>query len=170
MRLPALITLLVALVAALAAGCGGGSADDDSDGTAPISSRQVLREFREAGLPRLEIAPVPDPSWEQLGLGLDVSPATQQRYGTFAIYVVDPGDEEAVASLLADKDTAEPIQPDADGIHWDYDEPAKSYVAQKRYGENVVLAWWNERQQKGIDAAWVRLDELLSEIAASQSR
>lgn len=160
MRLPALITLLVAL----AAGCGGGSEDEEG---APIASRQVIREFREAGMPRLEIAPVPDPAWDQLGFGLDAPPATQQRYGTFAIYVVDPGDDEALASLLADKDTAEPIQPDPDGIYWDYDELAKSYVAQKRYGENVVLAWWNERREKGIDAAWVRLDRLLQEIAAS---
>ncbi len=164
------MTLLAVLVAALAAGCGGGSDDDDNDGPAPIASREVIREFREAGMPRLQIAPVPDPSWDQLGFGLDAPPATQERYGTFAIYVVDPGDDEAVASLLADKDTAQPIQPDADGIYWDYDELAKSYVAQKRYGENVVLAWWNERREKGVDVAWVRLDELLTEIASQQSR
>jgi hypothetical protein len=167
MRSPALITLLAALAAALAAGCGGSG---DDGGSAPIASREVIREFREAGMPRLEIAPVPDPSWDQLGFGLDVAPATQKRYGTFAIYVVDPGDDEAVASLLADKDTAKPIEPDADGIYWDYDELAKSYVAQKRYGENVVLAWWNEKREKGVDVAWARLDKLLGEIAASQSR
>ena len=64
-------------------------------------------------------------------------------------------------SLLADKDTAEPLQPDADGIYWDYDELAKSYVAQKRYGSNVVLAWWNERREQAADKRWDRLDAVL---------
>ena len=64
-------------------------------------------------------------------------------------------------SLLADKDTAKPLQADADGIYWDFDELAGSYVAQKRYGSNVVLAWWNESAEKGTDARWERLDELM---------
>ena len=61
-------------------------------------------------------------------------------------------------SLLADKDTAEPLERGADGIYWDYDELAKSYVAQKRYGANVVLAWWNEHREQGTDERWERLD------------
>jgi hypothetical protein len=167
MRRQALVALLAALLAGTAVGCGGAR---DDDGPPAIASREVIREFHEAGLPRLEVAPVPDPSWDQLSFGLDISEATQRRYGTFAIYVVDPGDEEAVASLLADKDTAEPIRPDANGIYWDYDELAKSYVAEKRYGENVVLAWWNEKRHKGVDVAWVRLDKLLEQMVASESR
>ena len=90
-------------------------------------------------------------------------PKTQERYGTFTIYVVDPEDLEAVGSLLADKDTAEPLEPDADGIYWDYDELAKSYVAQKRYGPNVVLAWWNEKRKQGTDERWEQLDQLMQQ-------
>ena len=69
-------------------------------------------------------------------------------------------------SLLADKDTAKPLQADADGIYWDYDELAKSYVAQKRYGANVVLAWWNESRKQGTDERWERLDGILQGLAS----
>ena len=164
MRRPALIFLL----AVLAAGGCGSSADDDGDDQegAPIAAQSVVQEFDEApGMPDLETA-VPDPSWEQLGPGLDMPAADQKKYGTFTIYVVDPEDPEAVKSLLADKDTAKPLQADADGIYWDFDDLAKSYVAQKRYGPNVVLAWWNEKTTKGTDARWRRLDRLLQDIAS----
>jgi hypothetical protein len=167
MRRPALISLLAALVVALAAtGCGSsGDGDDDDQQAAPIAAQQVVRQFRTVeGMPALRTAAAPDPSWEQLSMGLDVSPAVQKKYGTFTIYVVDPEDREAVASLLADKDTAKPLEQGADGIYWDYDDLAKSYVAQKRYGPNVVLAWWNEKRQEGTDARWERLDALLQDL------
>lgn len=164
MRRPALIFLLVALLA----GCGSaGDGDDEDQQAAPIGSQEVIQQFEETpGLPPLERAAGSDPSWEQLGPGLDVPPATQKEYGTFTIYVVDPEDPEAVRSLLADKDTAKPLQADANGIYWDYDELAKSYVAQKRYGPNVVLAWWNESRQQGTDERWQRLDAVMQDIAS----
>jgi hypothetical protein len=159
MRRPALILLLAVLAAA---GCGSsGDGDDGEQEAAPIAAQAVVQEFEEVpGMPPLQSS-APDPSWEQLGLGLDLTAADQKRYGTFTIYVVDPEDPEAVRSLLADKDTAEPLQADANGIYWDFDELAKSYVAQKRYGSNVVLAWWNEKDSKGTDARWQRLDRVL---------
>src|SRR5512134_1778387 len=159
MRRPALILLLAVIAAA---GCGSsGDGDDGEQEAAPIAAQAVVQEFEEVpGMPPLQSS-APDPSWEQLGLGLDLSAADQKRYGTFTIYVVDPEDPEAVRSLLADKDTAEPLQPDADGIYWDFDELAKSYVAQKRYGSNVVFAWWNEKREQGTDARWQRLDRIL---------
>jgi hypothetical protein len=165
MRRPAL-ALLVALAAALAAaGCGSNGEDQDQDG-APIGAQAVIQRFDEVpGMPALESAP-PDPSWEQLSLGLDLPAADQEKYGTFTIYVVDAEDPEAVRSLLADKDTAKPLTADADGIYWDYDQLAHSYVAQKRYGPNVVLAWWNEQRDKGTDERWDRLDALLQDVAS----
>jgi hypothetical protein len=162
MRRPALILLLAVLAAA---GCGSsGDGDDGEQEAAPVAAQAVVQEFEEVpGMPPLQSS-APDPSWEQLGLGLDLPAADQKRYGTFTIYVVDPEDHEAVKSLLADKDTAKPLQPDATGIYWDYDELAKSYVAQKRYGANVVLAWWNEKREQGTDARWQRLDRILQGI------
>ena len=163
MRRPALLFLLAALLA----GCGSsGNADDEEQETAPIAAQAVVQQFREVpGMPPLRSAAGADPSWEQLGLGLDISPAAQERFGTFTIYVVDPEDSEAVSSLLADKDTGQPLDPDADGIYWDYDELARSYVAQKRYGENVVLAWWNQSREKGTDERWKQLDSILQGLA-----
>ena len=168
MRRPALVLLLLAVLA-LAAGCGSsGDGDDQDDQAAPVAAQQVVQEFEETpGLPELEPAAGSDPAWDQLGPGLDLPAADQKRYGTFTIYVVDPEDPEAVTSLLADKDTAEPIEADANGIYWDFDELAKSWVAQKRYGSNVVLAWWNEKQQRGADQRWRRLDRALTEITSS---
>jgi hypothetical protein len=163
MRRPALILLLVALLA----GCGSsGGGDDEDQQAAPIGSQEVIQQFEQApGMPPLEAAAGSDPSWEQLGPSLDVPPAAQRKYGTFTIYVVDPEDPEAVRSLLADKDTAKPLQADANGIYWDYDELARSYVAQKRYGPNVVLAWWNESREQGTDERWERLDAVMQDVA-----
>jgi hypothetical protein len=163
MRRPALVLPLAAVAAALAAGCGS-SADgkDEEQEASPIAAAAVIQQFDQVeGLPELQTAAATDPSWEQLGLGLDISPAAQRKYGTFTIYVVDPEDDEAVDSLLADKDTAKPLEQGADGIYWDFDELADSYVAQKQYGPNVVLAWWNEKPQPGTDARWQRLDRIL---------
>ena len=166
MRRPVLVFLLAS--AFLAAGCGSsGSGEDEDEQAAPIGSQEVIQQFEEVpGMPPLETAAGSDPSWEQLSLGLDLSPAAQERFGTFTIYVVDPEDPEAVRSLLADKDTAKPLERGADGIYWDFDELAKSYVAQKRYGANVVLAWWNEKRQPGTDERWERLDEQLQQLAS----
>jgi hypothetical protein len=163
MRRVALILLLVAFVAA----CGeSGNEDGENQEAAPVAAQAFAQRFDEAsGMPPLETAGS-DPSWEQLGLGLDLSPAEQKRYGTFTIYVVDPGNLEAVSSLLADKDTGKPLEPDADGIYWDYDELAKSQVAQKRYGPNVVLAWWNEKRKPGTDERWEQLDQLVQQAVA----
>ena len=156
---------LILLLAVVLAGCGSsGNGDDEDQEAAPIAAQTLAQRFdQESGMPPLETAAGSDPSWEQLSLGLDVSPAEQERYGTFTIYVVDPEDLEAVGSLLADKDTAEQLEPDADGIYWDYDELAKSYVAQKRYGPNVVLAWWNEKRKQGTDERWEQLDQLMQQ-------
>ena len=158
--------VLILLLAAFLAGCGeSGGGDDEDREAAPIAAQTLVQRFDDVSkMPPLETAAGSNSSWKQLGLGLDLSPAEQERFGTFTIYVVDPGNLEAVSSLLADKDTGEPLEQSADGIYWDYDELAKSYVAQKRYGPNVVLAWWNEQREQGTDERWDRLDELLQDI------
>ncbi|MGH3024046.1 MAG: hypothetical protein ACRDNI_10350 [Gaiellaceae bacterium] len=170
---PTRIALLVALLAALvAAGCGS-SAEGVEETTstereaAPIGAEQLVAQFRQAsGGTQLRGAPIPDTAWEQLGLGQNPTPRQQRQYGTFTVYVVEASNDEAVTSLLSDKDTAKPLTQDADGIYWDFDELADSYVAHKRYGQNVVLAWWNEKPEPGTDARFERLDALMEEATS----
>jgi hypothetical protein len=171
MRRIALIPLL--LLALAAAGCGANAENDDAVETdttqqeaAPIGAQQVVEQFLEAEGAQLEETAMQDVAWDQLGLGLNPTPAEQRQYGIFTIYVVDPERTEAVESLLSDKDTAQPLEESADGIHWDFDEAAKSYVANKQYGPNVVLAWWNEKPEPGTDPRWDRLDALMQKVTA----
>jgi hypothetical protein len=176
------LLLVLAALALLAAGCGSSTNGDqdavetdpaptteDTDTNeeteveaAPVAASQIVQQFRASGQgAQLQEAAGQDPSWEQLGLGLDASAKELRTFGTFTIYVVDPENEEAVTSLLSDKDTAQPLAQSADGIYWDFDELAGSQVAYKRYGSNVVLAWWNERRRPSTDERWERLDALL---------
>jgi hypothetical protein len=169
---PTRIVLLLALGAALvAAGCGSSAEGVDETTTneqeaAPIGASQLVAQFKRAsGGTQLRGTATPDVAWEQLGLGLNATPAQQRQYGTFSIYVVEPDRDEAVTSLLSDKDTAEPLERGDNGIYWDFDELAGSYVAYKRYGPNVVLAWWNEQPEPVTDERFERLDALMQEFA-----
>jgi len=160
--------LAVALLAlALGAGCGASEGapepDPEPEGRV-LSSAQVSDEFEdEAGRPLQET--VPDPSWEQLGFGLNAPPAVIARFGTFSIYVVDQEDPEALSSLLRDKATGEPLEMDADGIYWERDSLSDTWIAHSRYGDNVVLAWFSERRRPETDERWELLDEILSGLA-----
>ena len=174
MRRIALIPLL--LLALAVGGCGADAESDDGVDTdaqtteqeaAPIGAEQVVQQFLESDEgAQLEEAAGQDAAWEQLGLGLNPTPEQQRQYGIFTIYVVKPERTEAVDSLLSDKDTAQPLEESADGIHWDFDEAAQSYVANKQYGPNVVLVWWNEKPEPGTDPRWDRLDALMQKLTA----
>ncbi|MGH3006856.1 MAG: hypothetical protein ACRDOS_13360 [Gaiellaceae bacterium] len=162
------IALLLALTTTipLAAACGAAESTDDDQvtpGPPSFTAQQVIREFRQTpGQPRLLRATGADVAWEQLSFGLDVRPRLQRRYGTFNVYVVEPGNEEAVGSLLTNKETKKPLERDANGIYWELDTLARSYVAYKRYGANVVVAWWSETREPVADGRFARLDGLLT--------
>jgi hypothetical protein len=157
--------LAVALLAvALGGGCGAAESSPEPDPVPEgpvLSSQQVSDEFEdEAGRPLEET--IPDPSWEQLGFGLNAPPAVIERFGTFSIYVVDEEDPEALTSLLRDKATGEPLEMDAEGIYWELDSLSNTWIAHSRYGENVVLAWFSEQTEPETDERWQRLDDILS--------
>jgi hypothetical protein len=165
------IALLLALTAAalLGAGCGAAESQDENQTPGPPSftAQQVIREFEQApGQPRLRAAGGTSAAWEQLGFGLDPPPRLQNRYGTFSVYVVEPGNDEALGSLLSNKETKEPLEADADGVYWELDTLAGSYVGYKRYGTNVVVAWWSETKEPVADARFERLDGLMSGLEA----
>ena len=156
------LTLALA-VAAFGAACGSTEVErDDAQG---VTAAQVIREFPTVAGRQLQRAATPDEAWEQLSYGLDPSPEVLRRYGVFSVYVVEAGNDEAVASLLRDKATGEPLAADANGIYWERDSLSGTWIAHARYGENVVLAWFSERRTRSTDARWDRLDATLNTLA-----
>jgi hypothetical protein len=156
----ALLSLVVAATAAIA-GCGT-SQSDVVNPPQLISAGQVMQKFKQApGQPKLRQAP-PDDAWEQLSLGLDVPDELRARYGVFNVYVVKASRPNAVSSLLRDKATRKALKADDFGVYWEYDDLSSSYVAYKRYGANVVLAWWSEKKTPSTDERFDRLDSILS--------
>jgi len=161
----ALSLLLVATAVALAPACGSGGSEPAPDRNL-LSAGQVTSEFSEETGDELRSAAGTDPSWEQFNFGLNPPPALVKEYGIFSIYVVDPGDLAAVDSLLADKTTGEPLPEDADGILWEKDELSGTWIAYRRYADNVVLTWFSESTTKTVDERFERLDAVLSSLAA----
>jgi hypothetical protein len=164
------LMLAFTIAVALAAGCGAVESDDDQERVQPPSftAQQVIREFRQGpGQPRLRRAAGTDAAWEQLSFGLNAPARLQSRYGTFSVYVVEPGNENAVDSLLRNKETKKPLERNSSGIYWELDTLASSFVAYKRYGANVVVAWWSEGKKAVADERFARLDALMSELETS---
>jgi len=157
------LLLLVAAVV-LAPGCGAGDSEPAPDRNL-LSAGQVTSEFSEETGDELRPAAGTDPSWEQFNFGLDPPPALVEEYGIFSIYVVEPGNLEAVDSLLADKTTGDPLPEDADGIRWEKDELSGTWIAYRRYADNVVLTWFSESPTKTVDERFERLDAVLSALA-----
>jgi hypothetical protein len=159
---------LVAVAALVAlAGLGAcGSSDTTEDASPSISGAQVTREFRTETGKRLREAAGTDTAWEQLSFGLNPSPELVRQYGIFSVYVVEPGNEQAVESLLSDKATGKPLQADEQGVRWERDSLSGTWIAYKLYGGNVVLAWFSERKDPVTDDRWSRLDRILSGLEA----
>ena len=160
------IALLLALTTTIpvAAACGAAESTDDGQPRPPsFTAQQVIREFKQApGQPRLRVSGGTGAAWEQLGFGLNPPARLQKSYGTFNVYVVEPGNDEALSSLLSNKETKEPLEVDSSGVYWELDTLAGSYVGYKRYGANVVVAWWSETKEPVADARFTRLDGLMS--------
>ena len=150
------------LLALAAAGCGGGN---EQERTSSFTAGQVREEFREhTGERILREAAGEDPAWEQLSIGLDPPEELVREYGIFSIYVVKPGHGQAVRSLLRDKVTGKPLERDVRGIYWEYDRSSRTWIANTRYGSNVVLVWFSGRKERRTDARWERLDAILTAL------
>ena len=153
------IALTLCLFAVLAAGCGAGDSDSEE---ALLNVGQLVQRFQEEpGSPLLREAGG-DPAFRQLGFGLNPSQRLLERYGVFSIYVVDSDRPQALTSLLTDKGTGRPLEADPSGVYWERDTQSRSWIAYKRYGENVVLVWWAESAGRSADGRWRRLDRVLT--------
>lgn len=151
----------LALLALGLAGCGSG---EEASGEAVLTAGQLVQRFQEEpGNPLLRGAGG-DPAFRQLGFGLNPSQRLLERYGVFSIYVVDADRPQALTSLLRDKATGRPLEPDPSGVYWERDTQSRSWIAYKRYGTNVVLVWWAESAERSADARWRRLDRVLTGV------
>jgi hypothetical protein len=121
-----------------------------------------MRAFEAEAGRHLRGTTVADPAWEQLSFGLDPPPEIRRQYGVFSIYVVEPGKEDAVDSLLRDKATGKPLARDERGIYWERDSLSKTWIAHTLYGSNVVLVWFSESRTRRTDRRWERLHAILS--------
>ena len=150
--------LVVLAVALVGAGCG-------ESGDPAITSQQVIAEFEAGGAPLVRKSGPGDTAWDQLGLAEDAPQRLIDRYGIFSIYVVDPGRNEALDSLLRDKATGKPL-PHRRGIYWELDTHSNTWTAHTRY-QNLVLVWFTESEQPAVDQRWQRLHKVVRELAAS---
>jgi hypothetical protein len=155
----ALAVLVFAFLVVLA-GCG--EAEEES-----FTSEQVTAQFQEEAGAQLfrKQGPGDDPAWDQLGLAEDAPPSLIERYGIFSIYVVEPGEKEAMGSLFRDKATGKPL-PHRRGIFWELDTHSNTWAAYTRY-QNLVLVWFTESEQPAVDARWQRLHRILRDLTVA---
>jgi hypothetical protein len=145
----------------LGAGCGESATEPQAQ---LVPASRVITQFeRETGRP-LQRAPQADEAWEQLSYGLNPSPELLDRYGIFTVYVAKEGHLEALDSLLKDKATKKELERDTQGIYWELDSNSRTWVAYKRYAENVVLVWFSGSTERAVDARWDRLDGVLADL------
>lgn len=156
---PRLFVLLL-LVSALAAGCGSSAPEPESE----LTTDDIMLHFAgRTGTPLIVTSAYQDPSWDILGFPENVSPRLQRRYGTFSVYVVKGGQRDALASLLTDKATGEPLR-QRRGIYWELDTLSGTWVAHTRYAGNVVLVWFSEKKEAAVDPRWQRLHRVFAEL------
>ena len=155
----AVFVLVVALLAAAVA-CGATT-------EASYTTEDVIARFDEQAGAQLfrKQGPGGDPAWEQLGLAENAPPALIERFGIFSIYVVKPGEKEAMASLFRDKATKKPLA-HRRGIYWELDSQSQTWVAHTRYA-NLVLVWFSEREEPAVDARWQRLHRVLRDLTTT---
>lgn len=156
------LALFVLMLACLTAAAGCGEASEPS-----FSTEEVRAHFQaEAGAQLFrKQGPGGDPAWEQLGFAENASPPLIERYGVFSIYVVKPGEKDAMASLFRDTATKKPL-PRRRGIYWELDTHSDTWTAHTRYA-NLVLVWFSEQTQPAVDARWHRLHRLLRDLTAA---
>lgn len=156
------LALFVLILVSLAAAAGCGEASEAS-----YSTEEVTAHFeREAGAQLFrKQGPGGDPAWEQLGFAEDAPPALIERFGVFSIYVVEPGEKQAMVSLFRDKASGQPLA-HRRGIYWELDTHSDTWAAHTRYA-NLVLVWFTERKEPAVDARWRRLHRILRDLTTA---
>jgi hypothetical protein len=154
--------LLLLILASLGVASGCGETTE-----AAYTTDEVSAHFKQEAGAQLfrKQGPGDDPAWEQLGFDENAPPELIERYGIFSIYVVEPGEKEAMDSLFRDKATRKPL-PHRRGIYWELDTHSKTWTAHTRY-QNLVLVWFTERERPAVDERWRRLHRILRDLTSS---
>ena len=131
------------------------------------SASQLTKRFKTATGEKL----VPSKTLSYAGhyraydLGVPTA-AKKARWGTFTVYLVTGSSVDAeVTDLLADAHTGALGTPAAGNVYWEQGVSifgTTYWMAKRRYGQNVVLAWTNASGQKKTDATWKRLHGALT--------
>jgi hypothetical protein len=154
------LSLLILGLLSVASGCGETTEESftTDEVSAHFEEQAGAQLFRKQG-------PGDDPAWEQLGFAENAPPELIDRYGIFSLYVVEPGEKEAMDSLFRDKATRKPL-PHRRGVYWELDTHSDTWAAHTRYA-NLVLVWFTEQEQPVVDARWRRLHRILRNLTAA---
>jgi hypothetical protein len=125
----------------------------------------VSNEIRDfAGLPRIErlsFARVLESAGGNLVLEHD--PELARRYGSFSVLVCE--DRSTRDEQLKG------MTPDAEGIYWHAETPERGpragetdWVAEKPYGEDLLLIWTSDTRKPETSAQWGRLDRVMRDL------
>jgi hypothetical protein len=168
---PILLTLPLILTACL--GTEGGQPK-----TIEETSQRIMQTFKEASghelqrrslsekirkflhAPRIETLSFTRVSETASGVDLTKDPALTERYGNFVIYVFE--------DRKTRDDRIDGGRADHDGNHWRNDVPERGpdagkpyWVADKAYGDTVLLSWVSDTRRPETSVQWERLDTLL---------
>jgi hypothetical protein len=159
----------------VAGGCGSDDATIKEERTDMTTSADIIRIFRQRTGDELLRAqasgsnPVSRLSFSRVETRPDgtarlvyVPPEMESKYGNFTITVFP--DRALRDARLQGKDAAE------DGVYWHREDaergPAPSWIAQRPYGENVLLTWVAEESIRKTTAQWDRLRYALDPLAS----
>ena len=90
---------------------------------------------------------------------LRTTPYRTSRFGTFQLFVVDPGKVGRMRRVFTHG-----VAPDTHGIHWVPDR-AGGWIAVTVHDRNLVLAWFPPHGSRGVDASWGRLNRIVRRFA-----
>lgn len=159
MRRPGLCSaaaIVLALGALAAAACTGGDERSVPPGT--FTAEDVIEHFEEEAGHDLAVDPTASTTKVVL---VRPDQEANAEFGEFEVFVVNPRDPNIERVLRVGLGFFR-LPADRRGIRWQ--RTRDGWVAAKRYGRNVVLAWHAARTRGALDARWEELDRVFASL------